>query len=86
MAEDGHPGRVAAERDDLFLDPTQDGYLVEQCAVGRRTIEFGVALDADAVVGGHHDNPVPGQPGAVEEVRVRGAEAIGAAVHPHHHR
>ena len=86
LAEDGDPGRVAAERGDLFLDPAQGGHLVELGPVGRRTVEVGVALDPDAMVGRDDDHPGTGQRGAVEQIRIRRPEPIGAAVDPHHHR
>ena len=86
LAEDGDPGRVAAERGDLVLYPAQGGHLVEQGTVGRRAVELGVALDADAVVGRHDDHAALRASVAPSKVRVRRPEPIGAAVDPHHDR
>src|SRR5208337_28464 len=66
LPEDGHPGRVAAERPDVPLDPLQGCDLVEDTVIARTVVrglvvQLGMGKEAEsahAVIGRDDDNPV----------------------------
>ena len=91
LAEHRHAARVAAERGDVVTHPLQCGDLVAQREVVVEAVaeagQFQAAEHPDAVGDVDDDHvAVGGQPRAVVELELAGAEHERAAGDPHHHR
>ena len=91
LAEDGHVARVASERRDVIVDPSQRGDLVEQRHVARTVeprvdvVEVAEAECAEPVVHGDDDDVAAQRElGGVEEASR--ADRERSTVDPHHHR